>query len=149
MVQRPRRARFHRTDYNPRPLTTFARRERRGNRETAHPDFAQASNTRRIVRLVIQIPCLDEAPTLPATIGDLPTALPDIDDIRVIVIDDGSTDQSGDIAASLGASVVRLPQTRGLAAAFSAGIDAGLSAGPTSSSIPMATTSIEARISLR
>ena len=56
------------------------------------------------MRLVIQIPCLDEAQTLPATIGDLPTSLPDIDEIRIIVIDDGSSDESGAIAASLGAS---------------------------------------------
>lgn len=80
------------------------------------------------MRLVIQIPCLDEADTLPATIGDLPTTLPGIDDIRIVVIDDGSEDATGDIAASLGAAVVRLPVTRGLAAAFSAGIGAALAA---------------------
>jgi glycosyltransferase involved in cell wall biosynthesis len=81
------------------------------------------------MKLVIQIPCLDEAQTLPATIGDLPTVLSGIDEVRVVVIDDGSSDQSGDIAASLGANVVRLPQTRGLAAAFSTGIEAALRAG--------------------
>jgi glycosyltransferase involved in cell wall biosynthesis len=80
------------------------------------------------MRLVIQIPCLDEAETLPATIQDLPTALPGIDEIRIVVIDDGSGDGSADIAASLGATVVRLPATRGLAAAFSAGIEAALAA---------------------
>ena len=81
------------------------------------------------MRLVIQIPCLDEADTLPATIADLPAALPRIDDVRIVVVDDGSSDETADIAASLGASVVRLPATRGLAAAFSAGIEAALAAG--------------------
>ena len=80
------------------------------------------------MRLIIQIPCLDEAGTLPATIGDLPTVLPGIDDIRIIVVDDGSEDATADIATSLGATVVRLPVRRGLAAAFSAGIGAALAA---------------------
>ena len=81
------------------------------------------------MKVVIQIPCLDEAQTLPATIGDLPTVLQGVDEIRVVVIDDGSDDETGDIAASLGATVVRLPETRGLAAAFSAGIESALGAG--------------------
>ena len=81
------------------------------------------------MKVVIQIPCLDEAATLPQTIGDLPAALEGIDAIRVVVVDDGSSDQTGDIAASLGASVVRLPETRGLAAAFSAGVEAALATG--------------------
>ena len=81
------------------------------------------------MKLVIQIPCLDESATLPAAMGDLPAALPGIADIRIIVIDDGSADETGDIAASLGASVVRLPVTRGLAAAFAAGIESALTAG--------------------
>ena len=81
------------------------------------------------MKVVIQIPCLDEAATLPQTISDLPAALEGIDAIRVVVIDDGSSDQTGDIAASLGASVVRLPETRGLAAAFSAGVEAALATG--------------------
>ncbi|HEY7788368.1 MAG TPA: glycosyltransferase family 2 protein [Casimicrobiaceae bacterium] len=78
------------------------------------------------MKLVIQIPCLDESQTLPATIKDLPTALPGIDDIRVIVVDDGSDDGTADVAASLDAAVVRFPTTRGLAAAFSTGVEAAL-----------------------
>jgi glycosyltransferase involved in cell wall biosynthesis len=81
------------------------------------------------LKLVVQIPCLNEAQTLPAAIADLPAVVADITDIRIVVIDDGSTDQTGDIAASLGATVVRLPETRGLAAAFSAGIEVALTAG--------------------
>lgn len=78
------------------------------------------------MKLAIQIPCLDEAETLPRTIGALPAAVPGIDEIVVIVIDDGSRDATSQVAASLGARVVRLPVTRGLGAAFMAGIDAAL-----------------------
>ena len=81
------------------------------------------------MKLVIQIPCLDEAQTLPRTIADLPRSIDGIDEVAVIVIDDGSRDTTSAIAASLGASVVRLPATRGLAVAFMAGIDASLASG--------------------
>jgi len=81
------------------------------------------------MRLVIQIPCLDEALTLPATIRDLPSSLPGIEDIRVVVVDDGSSDGTCDVAAALGATVVRLPRTRGLAAAFAAGVESALASG--------------------
>lgn len=81
------------------------------------------------MKLVIQIPCLDEAETLAATIAALPRSIPGIDEIAVVVVDDGSTDATPHIAASLGAHVVSLPTTRGLAAAFMAGIDAALASG--------------------
>lgn len=81
------------------------------------------------MKLVIQIPCLDEAQTLPQTIADLPPSIDGIDEIAVIVVDDGSRDATSAIAASLGAFVVRLPATRGLAVAFMAGIDAALASG--------------------
>jgi glycosyltransferase involved in cell wall biosynthesis len=78
------------------------------------------------MKLVIQIPCLDESETLPATIGELPRELPGIDDIQIIVVDDGSADRTAHVAMSLGATVVQLPKRLGLAAAFSAGIEAAL-----------------------
>lgn len=81
------------------------------------------------MKLVIQIPCLDEAQTLGATLADLPRSVTDVDRISIIVVDDGSADETADVAASLGASVIRLPATRGLAVAFSAGIEASLTAG--------------------
>lgn len=81
------------------------------------------------MKLAIQIPCLDEAQTLPQTIGSLPRTLPGIDEIAVIVVDDGSGDATAQVASSLGASVVRLAATRGLAVAFMAGIDAALAQG--------------------
>ncbi|MHB8494833.1 MAG: glycosyltransferase family 2 protein [Casimicrobiaceae bacterium] len=81
------------------------------------------------MRLVIQIPCRDEAQTLPETINDLPRSLQGVDEIRCIVVDDGSTDGTGNIARDLGVTVIRLPGKRGLAVAFMAGVDAGLALG--------------------
>ena len=76
-------------------------------------------------KLVIQIPCLNEATTLPATLADLPRSVPGIDVVEVLVIDDGSRDGTADVARALGVDhVVRLRRNKGLAAAFMAGIDA-------------------------
>lgn len=78
-------------------------------------------------KLIIQIPCLNEAETLPATLADLPTSVPGIDVIEVLVIDDGSKDGTADVARAHGVHhVVRLTRNKGLAAAFMAGIDASL-----------------------
>ncbi len=78
-------------------------------------------------KLIIQIPCLNEADTLPATLADLPTSVPGIDVIEILVIDDGSKDGTADVARAHGVDhVVRLTRNKGLAAAFMAGIDASL-----------------------
>jgi len=82
------------------------------------------------MKLIIQIPCLNEAATLPATLADLPRAIPGIDVIETVVIDDGSQDDTAGIARSLGVThVVRFRRNKGLAAAFTAGLDASLRAG--------------------
>jgi glycosyltransferase involved in cell wall biosynthesis len=83
-----------------------------------------------VPKLIIQIPCLNEADTLPATLADLPRAVPGIDTIETLVIDDGSRDGTADVALAHGVShVIRFRQRKGLAAAFMAGIDASLQRG--------------------
>jgi len=81
-------------------------------------------------KLIIQIPCLNEAETLPATLADLPRHVPGIDQIEILVVDDGSTDDTVRVAQAGGVHhIVRLRRHKGLAAAFMAGIDAALKLG--------------------
>jgi glycosyltransferase involved in cell wall biosynthesis len=83
-----------------------------------------------MAKLVIQIPCLNESATLPATLADLPRHLPGIDTIEFLVIDDGSTDNTSEVARAHGVRhIVRFRRRKGLAAAFTAGIDAALRLG--------------------
>ena len=82
------------------------------------------------LRLIIQIPCLNEREQLPRTFAELPRSIPGIDAIEVLIIDDGSDDGTSDIAAQLGVHyIVRFPRRRGLAAAHMAGLDASLRLG--------------------
>ncbi|HEX8689423.1 MAG TPA: glycosyltransferase family 2 protein [Solirubrobacterales bacterium] len=82
------------------------------------------------MKLIVQIPCLNEAQTLPATIADLPRRIEGIDEIELLVIDDGSTDDTVEVARRNGVEhIVRLTNNKGLAAAFQAGLDASLKLG--------------------
>jgi glycosyltransferase involved in cell wall biosynthesis len=82
------------------------------------------------MKLIIQIPCLDEEATLPATLADLPRELAGFDTIEWLVIDDGSTDRTIEVARAHGVDhIVRLTNNKGLAAGFQAGLDAALKLG--------------------
>ena len=79
--------------------------------------------------LVIQIPCHNEEEVLPRVLADLPTSIPGVARIITLVIDDGSTDRTVEIARAHGAEVVRLPVNRGLARAFLTGLDRAVQLG--------------------
>lgn len=82
------------------------------------------------MKLIIQIPCYNEAETLPSTLCLLPRQIEGFDQVEILVIDDGSTDTTAEVARSVGADyVVSLPHHAGLARAFAAGLDASLRLG--------------------
>jgi glycosyltransferase involved in cell wall biosynthesis len=82
------------------------------------------------MKLIIQIPCLDEEQTLPVTLRDLPRQVPGFDVVEWLVIDDGSTDRTVEVARENGVDhIVRLTNNKGLASGFQAGLDAALKLG--------------------
>jgi len=82
------------------------------------------------MKLVIQIPCFNEAETLGRTVRDLPRELPGFTSVELLVIDDGSTDGTAKLARELGVDhVISLPRNRGLAAAFATGLSRALELG--------------------
>jgi glycosyltransferase involved in cell wall biosynthesis len=82
------------------------------------------------MKLIIQIPCFNEADQLPRTLADLPREVDGFDVVEVLVIDDGSTDETVAVARAHGVEhLVRLTNNKGLATGFQAGIDTALKLG--------------------
>jgi glycosyltransferase involved in cell wall biosynthesis len=82
------------------------------------------------VKLIIQIPCHNEEQTLPITLANLPKSIPGVDAIETLIIDDGSTDRTVEVAQAHKVNhIVQLTNQMGLARAFMAGIDASLKLG--------------------
>ena len=82
------------------------------------------------MKLIIQIPCLNEESTLPVTVRELPREVEGFDQVEWLVIDDGSTDRTVEVAKALGVDhIVRLTNNKGLASGFQAGLDAALKLG--------------------
>ena len=103
---------------------------RLGLRESAQPAPAAFTPKAGAMRLIIQIPCYNEEGTLSATLAGLPRQIPGVDAIEILVIDDGSTDRTCEVARECGVRcIVRFTQNRGLAAGFAAGLDAAVRAG--------------------
>ncbi len=77
------------------------------------------------MKLIVQIPCLNEETTLPEALRSIPRQIPGVDTVEVLVVDDGSTDRTSAVAREHGADhVVRFPRRKGLAYGFMAGLDA-------------------------
>ena len=82
------------------------------------------------MKLIIQIPCLNEETTLPATLRDIPRNISGVDKVEILVIDDGSTDRTSQIARECGVDhVVRFKVNQGLARGFMVGLQTALHLG--------------------
>jgi glycosyltransferase involved in cell wall biosynthesis len=82
------------------------------------------------MKVIVQIPCYNEEETLPDVMRDMPRSIPGVDELETLVIDDGSTDRTVEVARSLRVDhIVRHNGNRGLAAAFQTGLDACLRLG--------------------
>ena len=82
------------------------------------------------MKLIVQIPCLNEEGTLPETVADIPREIDGIDEVEILVIDDGSTDRTAEVAREAGVDhIIQFPRNRCMGHAFRAGFDACLKAG--------------------
>lgn len=99
-------------------------------REVGEPPVSRGGTLGMGVKLIVQIPCLNEEETLPATLATIPRHIPGVERIEILVIDDGSTDATVEVARLHGVHhVVRHVGNKGLAEAFQSGVDACLKLG--------------------
>ena len=98
--------------------------------QAAHHGADGSFDPIRAMKLIIQIPCLNEEEALPVTLRDLPRDVPGFDVVEWLIIDDGSTDRTIEVARENGVDhIVRLTNNKGLANGFQAGLDAALKLG--------------------
>lgn len=82
------------------------------------------------MKLIVQIPCFNEEQTLPQTVADIPREIEGIDKVELLIIDDGSTDHTIDVAKKVGVDhIIKNSKNRGLARTFKTGMDACLRLG--------------------
>ncbi|MEO1366738.1 MAG: glycosyltransferase family 2 protein [Acidobacteriota bacterium] len=81
------------------------------------------------VRLLVTLPALNEGKTIASVIAKIPREIPGVDAVEVLVVDDGSSDDTGERARGAGARVIRHSRNRGVGAAFHSALAFGLDAG--------------------
>jgi glycosyltransferase involved in cell wall biosynthesis len=82
------------------------------------------------MKLIVQIPCFNEGKTLPATFNDIPKQIEGVDSVEIMIIDDGSSDNTIEVAKTLGVHhIVVNKKNKGLARTFRAGINECLKLG--------------------
>ena len=83
-----------------------------------------------MMKLIVQVPCWNEEAVLPLTLADIPKQIAGVDEVEILVIDDGSIDRTVEVAQIAGVDhIVCLQEHQGLAAAFAAGLDTSLRLG--------------------